>query len=261
MADTPRRRVGLARALSKLGVCSRSEAFSKIRAGGVRLNGSVIRDPEFPVDLGRDQIDTAEGTARAVGRVYLMLNKPRGLLTTTHDEKGRSTVFECLVPEFQAQAASDGRGPLPRLVAVGRLDKASEGMLLFSNDTAWADAITAPSTHIDKTYHVQIGSVPDESLLLRIREGAVHDGERLTAKRAQFLRAGDRHGWVEIVLDEGRNRHIRRLLAALGVDVLRLVRVAMGPLLLGPLPKGHWRHLLPHEIAALGAHRPHTRHA
>lgn len=255
MAGPPSRKVGLARALSKLGVCSRREAFDRIRAGRIRLNGSVVRDPEFPVDLQRDRMEADGGGVRPQAFVYVMLNKPRGLLTTTRDEQGRETVYACLASAHQADARNAPGLALPRVVAVGRLDKASEGLLLFTNDTEWADDITAPATHIDKTYHVQIACVPDDALLLRIRAGATHEGERLTVKRVTFLRAGDRHGWLEIVLDEGRNRHIRRMLEVLGVEVLRLVRIAVGSLPLGDLPKGQWRHLSSAEVAALTPRR------
>jgi len=146
----------------------------------------------------------------------LMLNKPRGLVTTVRDERGRDTVYRCL------QGAD-----LPWLAPVGRLDKASEGLLLFSNDPLWAARITDPASGPDKTYHVQIDRLPDEALLGHLQRGVLIDGERLAAKRARCLRAGRRHAWLEVVLEEGRNRHLRRLLAACEVSVLRLVRVSI----------------------------------
>jgi 23S rRNA pseudouridine2605 synthase len=231
----------LARALSKLGYCSRSQAYALIHAGRVTVNGRIQRDAEARVDPRRDRLAVDGRPVEAPALVYLMLNKPRGLVTTTSDEHQRQTVFECL------RAAA-----LPRLCAVGRLDKASEGLLLFTNDTAWAAAITAPETHLDKTYHVQIDCLADEPLLARVRAGVRSlEGDFLAVKRAVVLRQGTRNSWLEIVLDEGRNRHLRRLLAALGVEVLRLVRVAIGPLELGPLPKGAYRLLTPEEVRAL----------
>ena len=173
-------------------------------------------------------------------RIIIMLNKPRGLLTTAHDEQGRDTVYRCL----------QGAG-LPWLAPVGRLDKASEGLLLFSNDPAWAARITDPATGPSKTYHVQINRQADESLLTGLTNGVELDGDFLSASSAQSVRAGDRNSWLEIVLDEGKNRQIRRLLAAFDVSVLRLVRVAVGTLSLGELPKGHWRAVTDAEIAAL----------
>jgi 23S rRNA pseudouridine2605 synthase len=201
-----------------------------------------VRDPQFPVRDGVDVVAIDGADAAAAGRVVLMLNKPRGLVTSTRDEKGRATVYQCLA----------GAG-LPWLAPVGRLDKASEGLLLFSNDPAWAARLTAPATGPDKTYHVQIDQLPSARLLRQLAQGVDVDGERLQAKAARSLRQGARHAWLEIVLDEGRNRQIRRLLEACGVAVLRLVRVRIGSLGLGELPKGQWRLLGEREIAALCA--------
>jgi 23S rRNA pseudouridine2605 synthase len=172
--------------------------------------------------------------------MVLMLNKPRGLVTTTRDERDRDTVYRCL-----------SGAALPWLAPVGRLDKASEGLLLFSNDPTWAARITDPATGPDKTYHVQVDCVADRRLLGELERGMVVDGEHLAAKSARLLRVGGRNAWLELVLDEGRNRHIRRLLAAVDVKVLRLVRVAVGGLTLGDLPKGGWRLLTGPEVASL----------
>jgi len=239
-AKSPRH--GVARALSKLGITSRTQAARWVSEGRVRVNGELVRDAEFPIMQGRDRIavDGLEHTSSA--RLIVMLNKPRGLVTTANDERGRNTVYQCL----------EGAG-LPWLAPVGRLDKASEGLLLFSNDPMWAARITDPASGPDKTYHVQIDRVPDAALLGRLVQGTVVDGERLSAKVARCIRAGERHAWLEIVLDEGRNRQIRRLLAAFDVSVLRLVRVAIGPLALADLPKGGWRMLTEPEIASLTA--------
>ncbi|MGE5206351.1 MAG: pseudouridine synthase [Chlamydiota bacterium] len=233
------RRVGLARALCKLGYCSRSQAFALIRAGRVTLNGAQRRDPETPVNLERDRIVVDGQSVAAPTHIYLMLNKPRGLVTTAADEKGRRTVYGCLP------------AGLPWLAPVGRLDKASEGLLLLTNDSEWAARILAPQTHLDKTYHVQIGALADAELLRAIEKGVAADGDRLRTKRADILRLGQRNSWLEIILDEGKNRHIRRLLAVLGIEVLRLVRVAIGPLTLGDLGKGNSRPLTAAEKHAL----------
>jgi 23S rRNA pseudouridine2605 synthase len=243
---TPReggRRIGLARALSKLGYCSRSKAEELIRAGRVKLNGAVRRDPQTPVHLGRDRIEADGQQIGAAAKVYLMLNKPRGVVTTASDEKGRATVYDYL--------ESAGGGDAKWLAPVGRLDKASEGLLLLTNDSEWAGRVTAPATHLDKTYHVQIGALADDALLAALRSGVRCEGDELRVRRVEILRCGERHSWLEIVLDEGKNRHIRRMLEALGVEVLRLVRVAVGPLTLGDLAKGAVRALTPSEKISL----------
>jgi 23S rRNA pseudouridine2605 synthase len=140
---------------------------------------------------------------------------------------------------------------LPWLAPVGRLDKASEGLLLFTNDSAWAARITAPDSQFDKTYHVQIDRLPDDVLLTALREGIDDRGEHLAVKAVRELRRGAKHAWLEIVLDEGRNRQIRRILAAFDIGVLRLLRVAIGDVILGAVQKGAWRRLDRSEVERL----------
>ncbi|WP_243713332.1 pseudouridine synthase [Luteimonas terrae] len=233
-------RYGLARVLSKRGLCSRSEAERRVREGRVRVAGRTIRDPEFPVALNAADIVLDGDSARAGAHQYLVLNKPRGLVTTARDERGRDTVYRCF----------DG-ADLGWIAPVGRLDKASEGLLLFSSDPAWAARITDPAEGTAKTYHVQIDRLPDAALLQALVDGVDDAGDRLCAVDASVLRQGTRTSWLAITLDEGRNRQIRRLLAAFDVTVLRLVRVAIGGLALGDLGKGAWRPLAPDEVIAL----------
>jgi 23S rRNA pseudouridine2605 synthase len=233
-------RYGAARAISKLGLGSRTQAAQWVKEGRVRVNGRAVTDPEFPVNLGRDRVTVGGLEEGPQPRLVIMLNKPRGLVTTTRDEQGRATVYSCL-------AGSD----LPWLAPVGRLDKASEGLLLFSNDSAWAACVTDPAMALEKSYHVQIDRVPDAALIASLERGADVDGELLRAKAIRCLRSGQKHGWLEITLDEGRNRQIRRLLSALGIAVLRLIRVSIGEIQLGQLRKGGWRVLTEHEIQSL----------
>lgn len=243
MATDPQRptRHGLARVLSKRGLCSRTQAAQWVREGRVSVHGQVIRDPEHPTALDDEAIVLDGGAvASAQKSVHVMLNKPRGLVTTADDERGRDTVYRCF----------DGHD-LGWLAPVGRLDKASEGLLLFTNDPRWAAGVTDPNTGPDKTYHVQIDRIPDPALLAALLVGVEAGDVRLRAKSVQLLRAGGKNAWLEIVLDEGRNRQVRRLLAAFDTNVLRLVRVAIGGLVLGDLPKGQWRALTAAEIAAL----------
>ena len=239
------RRVGLSRALSKLGYCSRSDASDLIQAGRVRLNGGICRNPEAPVRLEKDRIEVDGRPVATAVKVYVMFNKPRGTVTTASDEKGRQTVYAFLGPE---SALRD----LPWVAPVGRLDKASEGLLLLTNDSEWAARVLAPETHLDKTYHVQIGTIADVTLLESLARGVkTKVGDFLRVRTVRILRIGERNSWLEIVLDEGKNRHIRRMLEHLEVNVLRLVRVAIGPLLLGQLSKGKGHSLTMEEKRAI----------
>jgi 23S rRNA pseudouridine2605 synthase len=237
--DTESRQVGLARALSKLGFCSRSQAAKLIRAGRVRLNGEARRDPETPVRLGRDRIEVDRNAVAAESKIYVILNKPRGVVTTASDEKGRPTVYSLLGEK------------LPWVGPVGRLDKASEGLLLLTNDSEWAARLSDPGSHLDKTYHVQVGASVSDLLSVQLLTGLRAGGELLRAKQARVLRRGEKNTWLEITLDEGKNRQIRRILQQLGIEVLRLIRVAIGPLDLGQLPKGKSRALARVEKSAL----------
>jgi len=229
--------VGIARRLSKLGLCSRSEAARWVESGRVRVDGRRVSDPQAATEEdSRIEVDGA-AIARS-SPIYLMLNKPRGLVTTASDERGRATVYACL-------ADAD----LPWIAPVGRLDQASEGLLLMSNDPQWAARISEPKHAILKRYHVQVDRLVDQVLLDALRAGVTDQGEHLRAAQARVLRLGQRNAWLEIALDEGRNRHIRRLVEALGMRCLRLLRVAIGTLDLGELAKGKWRHLTSAEVA------------
>jgi 23S rRNA pseudouridine2605 synthase len=198
------------------------------------------RDPETPVHPGKDRIEIDGQRIAASEKIYLALHKPRGIVTTASDEKGRDTVYSLLSAD------------LPWVAPVGRLDKASEGLLLLTNDSEWAARVTAPETHLDKTYHVQMGGIADAALLEALKNGIrTEEGETLRVKAASLLRQGERNSWLEILLDEGRNRHIRRMLEALGIEVLRLIRVAVGPLALGDLPKAAVRRVTAEEKLTL----------
>lgn len=176
-------------------------------------------------------------------KIYLMMNKPRGVVTTASDEKGRATVYAML------EKAGE---PLPWVAPVGRLDKASEGLLLLTNDSEWGARMAAPETHLEKTYHVQVEAVVDKTFTQAMVAGVrSEDGELLRVVRASLLRSGEKNCWLEITLDEGKNRQIRRILMGLGVEVLRLVRVAIGPLQLGKLAKGGYRPLKREEKVAV----------
>jgi len=191
----------------------------------------VVRDPEAPVRLEKDRVAVDGQQVSVAEKVYLMLNKPRGVVTTAADEKNRQTVYE-----FLAKGTS-------WVAPVGRLDKASEGLLLLTNDSEWAARVLDPETHLDKTYHVQVGVLADDVLVHKMKAGVASEGELLLVKQVRILRSGEKNCWLEVALDEGRNRQIRRIMEALQIKVLRLVRVAIGPLALEELAKGEVRML------------------
>jgi 23S rRNA pseudouridine2605 synthase len=208
--------------------------------GRVSVDGRVQRNPERPTDhIERIAIDGK--VAAPVQRLYIALNKPRGLIVTAADDRDRETVFDLLK-----------LSGLPYLAPVGRLDKASEGLLLMTNDSEWAARVTNPETGLLKTYHVQIDGVPDQDVLAAMLRGVEDQGEHLAVANVRVLRTGEKNAWLEVVLDEGRNRHLRRLLAAFSFNVLRLVRIVIGPVELGTLAKGQWRALADDELQIIG---------
>ena len=237
--------VSVPRALSKLGMCSRAQAERFVAEGRVRVNGQLVRDANLRVVPERDLIEVDGTRAVRVQEVYLMLNKPRGLVTTASDPQNRATIYECLA------GAS-----LPFVAPVGRLDKASEGLLLLTNDSRWSARLLDPASHVDKVYHVQVRGSGLDAVPERVAAGVTErsTGERLQVKSISLLRMGSRSGgWFEVVLDEGKNRQLRRIFAEVGVDVLRVMRVAIGPLALGDLAKGAWRMLTAAEVHGLGS--------
>lgn len=254
----PRRAVSLARALSKLGVCSRRQAQGWIEAGRVRVGGAIERSPRRRVDPRLDRIALDGRPLREdVERVVIALHKPAGLVTTRVDPAGRPTVYDAL--------GDVGRWVFP----VGRLDRDSSGLLILTNDHRLGERLTAPEHQVPKTYHARVRGVPDAEALRALSEGLpLEDGT--TTRPAKVRALGSPRGgapgreaasgstWLELVLTEGKNRQVRRMGAAVGHDVLELVRVAIGRLELGPLAPGEWRRLTPAETQALAgpARRP-----
>lgn len=240
----PSNHSGLAQAINKSGFASRSQARQLVAQGRVSWNGRVVRDPEWLVREGDAILVDGEPLA-AERMVYLMCHKPVGLVTTATDPKGRPTVYQCL----------EGMD-LPHVGPVGRLDLASEGLLLFTNDTRWASALLDPARRVSKTYHVRVDGSLDAAMAARMTAGIVDEGERLRAVSVKTLRMEGTSSWIEVVLQEGKNREIRRMLGALGFEVLRLVRVRIGNLVLGDLAKGGVRPLTEAEVEDLRQTRP-----
>jgi 23S rRNA pseudouridine2605 synthase len=223
------RRVHLHRALSKLGWGSRKEGWEAIVAGKVRVDGKVVTNPLTWVDLDGQKVTRAGEAPLIPPAVVLALHKPLGVLTTRRDERGRRTVYDLLPPG------------LPYLHPAGRLDADSEGLLILTNDSSLSASLTDPRQHLPKTYHVTVAGTVSAEALDRLRAGVdLADGLTRPAQ-IRLLRRVVGVTEFEIVLTEGRNRQIRRMAAAVGHKVRRLVRVAIGGLVLGDLPPGQFR--------------------
>jgi 23S rRNA pseudouridine2605 synthase len=234
--------LSLARALSKFGVCSRSEAVRWIEAGRVAVDGHEVRWPQRRIDPRKNRI-CVDGlhVGDDTGRVVLALHKPVGYITSRVDPGGRPTVYD-LIRDVD-------RWVFP----VGRLDRDSSGLLILTNDHRLGQRLTDPNHHVPKTYHVLVAGVPDAETLRALREGVpLGDGTVSRPARVRALGAGrGAQAWLEIVLTEGKNRQVRRMCAGVGHEVRELVRVAIGALALGDLPPGRWRELTPAEMRRL----------
>ncbi|MFZ5877535.1 MAG: pseudouridine synthase [Nitrospirota bacterium] len=238
---TESKTVSLARALSKLGVTSRSQAREWIEGGRVSVDGRVVRDPERRIDLDRVRLAVDGVPVVASARVYLALHKPKGVVTTRSDEHGRETVYDVIVRTDIA----DARWVAP----VGRLDRESSGLLLLTNDTQWSAGISAPESAVSKTYHVRVSPRITPEHLTRLSAPMSKDFGPPVA--VSVVRESPRGTWLEITLVEGKNREIRRMCARLGYRVDALVRIRIGPLALGDLKPGEVRPLTLKEVAAL----------
>lgn len=241
MTRPARRRPGsvpLNRALSKLAIASRAEATRLVADGRVRVNGAVATDPAMPVVPERVTIAIDARDAARVGWRLILLNKPRGAVTTRRDPEGRPTVFD-LVSGLQGH-----------LVAVGRLDLATSGLILLTTDTRLADWLTDPANGVPRTYTVTVRGELGDDDVARSMSGVDSEGERLAADDVAVRKRSRRETHLVVRLHEGRNREVRRLFAAIGHEVTRLRRVAFGGLDLGTLPPGRWRQVSEDEARA-----------
>jgi 23S rRNA pseudouridine2605 synthase len=234
---------GVARVISKRGYCSRSQAEKLVREGHVILRGKPVRDPESPA-YENDEILVDETPVTASEFVYFAMNKPRGIVTTASDEKGRKTVMDLFREQFAKMYPGK---PMPHIAPVGRLDAASEGLLLFTNDTAWADRALTDASHL-KIYRVQVKGKPTADELTQMEKGFSvpprvfgESEEFMHAERAVLHSDGEKNCWLEITLSEGKNREIRRMLAHLGYEVMRLMRIQFDKYVLGDLKPGEIR--------------------
>jgi 23S rRNA pseudouridine2605 synthase len=234
----------LERVFSKTGLGSRTDARSWIGAGRVSVNGKVVQNPDHWVDLEKDRIALDGKPLQSAERTYVLLYKPKGFLTTWRDPEGRPTIYDL--------AADAGTWLSP----VGRLDLETSGLLLLTNDTGFAERITNPEHKVPKTYQVKAATLLSDQQIDKLRRGVeLSDGPTRPAE-VKRLRDGPKHTHLEITITEGRNRQVRRMLEAIDSKVSKLVRTAIGPIRIGELPIGKWRHLTAEELRALGGRSP-----
>jgi 23S rRNA pseudouridine2605 synthase len=236
----PKETMTLDRLLSRFGLASRTEAREAIKAGRLKVNGRVVRDPDCWVSPERDAIQLDGTRLKRARRIYLLMYKPKGVITSHGDPGSRKTVYDYL-------------GDMKSWVApVGRLDKDTSGLLLLTNDTEFADFITNPESRIPKTYLVKASGLLSDEVIARLRAGVeMKRGDFAQPESVRRLEDRGKYTWLEIVLTEGKNREVRRMIEAVGFKVLKLVRTRLGSLTLGGLEVGKWRELERAEVAAL----------
>ncbi len=232
----------LERVMSRFGLASRTMAREAIAAGRIKVNGRIVRDPDFWISPDRDAIHLDGNRLRQARKLYLLFYKPKGVITSRGDPGDRKTVYDCL------------DGDLPWVSPVGRLDKDTSGLLLLTNDTEFADLVSSPNSGISKTYMVKASGLLSDEIIASLAEG-VELGRGEWAHPVSVRRLEDRakYTWLEVVLTEGKNREVRRMIEAVGFKVLKLVRTRIGPCLLEGLESGKWRHLSKREISDIRA--------
>jgi len=229
-------KVTLERALSKLGAASRSQTREWVLQGRLQVNGRTVRDTQFLVSPEKDRFTVDGKPMRNDGWLAVMLNKPKAVVTTKSDEKGRRTVFDLLPSELQT------------LHPVGRLDMATTGLLILTNDTRLSSYLTDPANAVLRTYLVTVAGEMTEAQLAKAAAGIMDEAELLKPAAITLRKASGRESHLTVELTEGKNREIRRLFEALGHEVTSLKRVAFGPLQLGALEPGQFRRLTREEL-------------
>ena len=230
----------LDRVLSRFGIASRTSSLEMIRAGRLKVNGKVERDPDRWVWPERDVVHLDGKPLRPVPRTYLLLYKPKGVITSHGDPDGRKTIYDLL--------GTSGRWVAP----VGRLDKDTSGLLLLTNDTEFGHAVMSPESQVPKTYMAKVNALMSDEVIAQLARGVeMKRGDCARPQSVRRLEDRGKYTWLEIVLTEGKNREVRRMIEAVGFKVLKLVRIRIGPLTLEGLEVGKWRALTPREIHAL----------
>lgn len=220
-----------------MGVASRTIARDLIKAGQIKIGQKTIRDPEFKVEIPIQNLLVNDQPVKKLQKVYYMMHKPKGVITTRSDEKGRKTIYDLLNPD------------LPWIFPVGRLDRETSGLLLLTNDTDWGNQMASPAEKISKTYHVKLNKNVKEEELQKLRKGLSLSPELIyLPAKVEKIRENSKTCWIEITLAEGKNRQIRKMFEHLNYQVENLVRIKIGKLVLGTLKPGEIRPILPHEV-------------
>ena len=230
----------LDRVLSRFGLASRTAAREAIRTGRLKVNGRVVRNPECWVRLGHDTLQLDGQRLKPARKIHLVLYKPKGVIASHGDPAGRKTVYDCV-------------GELGRWVApVGRLDKDTSGLILLTNDTEFADFVASPESRVPKTYLAKLSGLVGDGTITRLNAGVeMKRGDWARPESVRRVEDRGKYTWLEIVLTEGKNREVRRMVEAVGFKVLKLERTRIGSLTLEGLEVGKWRELKPAEVAAL----------
>ena len=276
----PKSTMTLDRLLSRYGVASRSAAREIIKAGRVRVNGSPERDPERWVDRARDNVRLDGRRLRPERKTYLLFYKPKGVIVSHGDPGGRETIYDYLgrdmeqdtrrhdaprTAQKQSKTGKETGSQMPRppggwLAPVGRLDQDTSGLLLVTNDTEFAHFVTNPQSRVTKTYLVKVSGLLDDQAIDRLAGGVrMKRGDEAHPLSVRRLEDRGKYTWLEVILSEGKNREVRRMIEAVGFKVLKLVRTGIGPLTLAGLEVGHWRSLSNSEIGSLKQPTPASR--
>jgi 23S rRNA pseudouridine2605 synthase len=230
----------LDRVLSRFGLASRTTACGQIRAGRVKVNGSVTRDPDAWVRPADDIFHLDGKRLKPARKIYLLFYKPKGVITSHGDPGARDTIYDYL------------DAGLPWVVPVGRLDKDTSGLLLLTNDTDFADFVTDPASGIPKRYLVKLNGIISDVTIATLAAGIrMKRGDWARPRSVRRIADRGKYSRLEVVLEEGKNREVRRMMEAAGSQVLKLVRTGIGPLTLEGLEIGKYRRLAPEEVAAL----------
>lgn len=226
--------------IASSGVASRRAAEELITAGKVQVNGKVITELGTQVDENKDHVKVNGKLIKpSQTKVYIMLYKPEGYVSTAKDQFDRPTVLD-LVPYIKE-----------KIVPVGRLDWNSKGLLLLSNDGEFINMMTHPKHNVPKTYEVKVKGIPTEEQMRKMANGVVIDGKKTARAKVRIKKVFDKNALMEVIIHEGRNRQVRKMCEKVGLDVTALTRVAIGPLKLGLLKEGEYRSLRPEEIKRL----------